>query len=158
MRLDLALTLLLATGPAFAEDCPAPPDNLAERAEVLAAIRAAPDEGSARVLTNRLWALWSAAPDGKAQALLDRGKERRAAYDFDAAREALDALVAYCPDYAEGWNQRAFVAFLRGDFATSLEDLDRAIELAPDHVAAMSGKALSLMSLGRHGRRTRRSP
>jgi tetratricopeptide (TPR) repeat protein len=81
--------------------------------------------------------------------LLDRGMERRASYDFLAAYEALDRLVAYCPDYAEGYNQRAFVSFLRQDFAAALADLDRALALSPDHVAALSGRALTLLGLGR---------
>ncbi|MEM9550428.1 MAG: tetratricopeptide repeat protein, partial [Pseudomonadota bacterium] len=60
-----------------------------------------------------------------------------------------DTLIAYCPNYAEGYNQRAFVQFLRGDFRSAVEDLDRALALSPRHIAAMSGKALSLMGLDR---------
>ena len=44
---------------------------------------------------------------------------------------------------------RAFVNFIRQDHATALEDLERALDLAPTHVAAMAGQALTLMSLGR---------
>ena len=62
----------------------------------------------------------------------------------------LDDLVAYCPDYAEGFNQRAFAAFLAEDYAAALTDLDMALAIMPDHVAALSGKALTLMGLGRH--------
>lgn len=143
--------ILLLTLPslALAESCPAVPDRSPDSAKVLDKIRAAPDEMSARLLTNDLWQIWAKAPDAKAQGLLDHGMERRAAYDFDAAIAAFDELTAYCPDYAEGYNQRAFVNFIRQDYATALEDLERALELAPDHVAAMAGQALTLMSLGR---------
>ncbi len=79
----------------------------------------------------------------------DRGIERREAYDFEAAYGALDELVSYCPEYAEGYNQRAFVQFLRADYASALEDLELALKLSPTHIAALSGKALSLMGLGR---------
>ena len=60
-----------------------------------------------------------------------------------------DLLIAYCPNYAEGYNQRAFVNYLRRDFARALVDLERALALSPRHVAAMSGRALSLYGLGR---------
>ncbi len=133
----------------FAEGCPAVPDRAPESAKVLDKIRAAPDEMSARLLTNELWSIWSEAPDEKAQKMLDHGMRSRAAYDFDAAIAAFDALTAYCPDYAEGYNQRAFVRFIQQDYATALEDLERALALAPTHVAAMAGQALTLMSLGR---------
>ncbi|APX90941.1 hypothetical protein BV394_03550 [Brevirhabdus pacifica] len=116
---------------------------------MLADIRGATNEMEARRLTNGLWEIWASAPDARAQRLLDEGMERRAMADLDAATSAFDRLVAYCPDYAEGYNQRAFVAFIRGDYATALEDLERAVARAPLHVAARSGMALSLMGLGR---------
>ncbi len=70
-------------------------------------------------------------------------------YDFDGAETILTALTKYCPDYAEGWNQRAFARFLRQDYNGALTDLDEALRLSPDHIAARSGKALTLMGLGR---------
>jgi tetratricopeptide (TPR) repeat protein len=73
---------------------------------------------------------------------------KRAAWDFLGAEEDFNALVAYCPEYAEGYNQRAFVSFLQQDFQAALPDLERAIALSPDHVAAMSGRALTLIGLG----------
>jgi Tfp pilus assembly protein PilF len=75
--------------------------------------------------------------------------ERRAAYDFARALAFFDELVGYCPDYAEGWNQRAFVHFLNGDHALALEDLEIALSLSPGHIAAKAGLALTLMNLGR---------
>ena len=39
------------------------------------------------------------------------------------ATDALDRLVEYCPNYAEGYNQRAFVSFLRQDFEAALVEL-----------------------------------
>ena len=149
MRHLLLILLLSAPGFATAQACPPVEDRSAQSEKVLARIRAAPDEASARLLTNALWEIWAKAPDAAAQEMLDRGMQRRAAYDFEAAIAAFDELVAYCPGYAEGYNQRAFVNFLREDYAVALEDLERALELAPEHVAAMAGQALTLMSLGR---------
>ncbi len=147
--LVLAFMLILPSA-ALADGCPPAQDRSAESEDVLRKIRAAPDEMSARLLTNELWSIWAAAPDARAQELLDRGMERRAAYDFEAAKSAFDELVAYCPDYAEGYNQRAFISFLRQDYGTALDDLERALELAPLHVAAMAGQALTLTRLGRN--------
>ena len=103
----------------------------------------------ATALMDRLWRTWTDAPDAAAQALLDDGMARREAYDFLGARDIFDELVNYCPDYAEGYNQRAFVSFLRQDYAAALYDLDMALAILPDHVAALSGKALTLMGLQR---------
>lgn len=146
-HLFLVMPLLIA-GSAWAE-CPAVPDLKDEMDGVLAAIREAPTEMDARTLMNDLWKLYTAAPDEPAQELLDRGMEARGSYDFLGAIDAFDRLVEYCPDYAEGYNQRAFVNFLRQDYAPALEDLERALERRPDHVPALAGKALTLMGLGR---------
>ena len=143
------LLLLIMAGTAHA-DCPPPPDIGAEEAQILLQIRDAETERDARLLSNELWGLWATAPDEASQALLDRGMTARAAYDFLSALDAFDRLVDYCPDYAEGYNQRAFVNFLREDFAKALVDLDEAIERRPTHVAAIAGKAMTLMALGRH--------
>lgn len=112
-------------------------------------IATADNETDAQRLSNALWEIWITAPDQTAQEILRRGMERRSGYDFAGALKDFDALVDYCPKYAEGYNQRAFVNFLRGDFELSLADLERAIEITPDHIGALSGRALALMELGR---------
>lgn len=140
---------LLAPGAALASDCPAAPDHSERIAHLIEDIRAAPNEMQARTISNRMWEIWADAPDEAAQAILDNGMSRRRAWDLLGALSEFDRLVAYCPDYAEGYNQRAFANFLRQDFAAALIDLDRALALSPNHVAAMSGRALTLMGLGR---------
>ena len=88
------------------------------------------------------------APDEAAQEVLNAGMARRDAYDFAGAIAEYDRLIKYCPDYAEGFNQRAYIHFLRGDHERALIDLDVALRLQPYHVAAQSGRALTLMNLG----------
>lgn len=149
MRRAIVLVIGLLAVPAGADTCPPAPDHGAELDRLFAQVQVAGTEIEAREITDRMWELWTDAPDAPAQRALDRGMERRVAHDFLAAQEEFDRLIAYCPDYAEGYNQRAFVSFLRQEFATALVDLDRALERSPRHVAALSGRALTLMALGR---------
>ncbi len=146
--ISISAALFLSTA-AWAETCPMAPDHDAALTDLITDIQAAQDEQTARAISNQMWERWTDAPDQQAQAILDRGMRMRSSYDFLGAIEEFDTLVAYCPEYAEGYNQRAFVNFLRQDFATALVDLDRALALSPRHIAAMSGKALTLMGLGR---------
>lgn len=139
----------IIASPALAEVCPSAPDHSARQDAVIAELQTAPGEAQARVLTEELWELWTDAPDAQAQALLDEGMRKRSGYDFLGSRDALDQLVEYCPDYAEGYNQRAFTSFLRQDFAAALYDLEQALAINPRHIAALSGKGLTLMGLGR---------
>ncbi len=129
--------------------CPPPPAIGAAEDALFAEVQAAENELQAESGSRGLWELWTRAPDSTAQELLDQGMAARASYDFLRAMEKFDRLVDYCPDYAEGYNQRAFVSFLREDFPAALADLDLALERSPRHVGALSGKALTLMGLGR---------
>ncbi|SFJ00917.1 tetratricopeptide repeat protein [Jannaschia pohangensis] len=144
----LAIIALTLGTPVLA-DCPAAPDITAQMDDLLAQMQTIETDREAREISNQMWEVWIEAPDDAAQTLLDEGMDRRAVYDLEGAVTAFDALVEYCPDYAEGYNQRAFANFLREDFATALPDLDRALELSPRHVAAMSGKGLTLIQMGR---------
>ncbi len=151
MRLcALALFLCaLSAPPSWADTCPPAPDRSDELAALFTQARNATSESAARPISREMWAIWADAPDRLAQTMLDDGMRRREAFDFDAATAAFDALVTYCPDYAEGYNQRAFVAFLREDYASALRDLDAALDRSPNHVAALSGKALTLFGMDR---------
>ncbi len=145
-----SILLCFAVAPAFAETCPPVADNSERIAEIVVELGLARGEGDARVLTQELWEIWTYAPDEIAQALLDEGMSRRASYDFLGARDALNRLIEYCPAYAEGYNQRAFAHYLSQNFEAALVDLDRTLEIVPNHIAALSGKALTLMGLGRN--------
>lgn len=144
----LAVFILLALAQSALADCPAAPDHVAAVDDLLAETREAGSEAEARASANKLWELWTDAPDEIAQSMLDRGMARRRGADFLGALADLDRLVNYCPEYAEGYNQRAFVNFLRRDYVPALADLNRTLELAPNHVAALSGKALTLLGMG----------
>lgn len=147
---QIFFALVVGAGPAFAS-CPASPDIKADLDVLIARIHDAPNDMAAREVSGEMWQLWLKAPDAAAQEVLDQGMRRRAQYDFVGAIKAYDALTDYCPDYAEGYNQRAFVYFLAGDYEKALVDLDRALTLSPRHVGAQSGRALTLMNLGRLG-------
>lgn len=144
----LAICLLISPS-AQAADCPPVPDRAAEFDALLADLQAAKGEAQARDISARMWDIWTAAPDALAQSLLDRGMGLRGAGDYAGSAAVLDDLIAYCPDYAEGWNQRAFARFLERDFDAALADLDAALALSPRHVGALSGRALTLLGLGR---------
>lgn len=145
---SLSVSLLLIAGFAAAETCPASPNHVAALNGLLSDLQAAKNEMAARLISNDMWAFWTDAPDDDAQVLLDRGMHRRAAWDLEAAIADFDALIQYCPHYAEGYNQRAFSRFLARDFTAALADLDRAIVLSPAHIGAISGRAMTLIALG----------
>ncbi|HUF57318.1 MAG TPA: hypothetical protein VMM55_12240 [Thermohalobaculum sp.] len=136
-----------AAGPDGAAEAEAPAP--ADREALFAALAAAATEAEAREIEGALWEFWLTAPDPEAQALLDRALDRRRWGDLEAAIEALDQLIAGWPDYAEGWNQRATVRFLRGEDDLSLADVAETLRREPRHFGALAGKALILIRQGR---------
>jgi tetratricopeptide (TPR) repeat protein len=150
MRRFLPLLIALLPLPAAGE-CPAQDEAAlaAERAPLFEALQSAPTEMQGREIADRIWRSWHRAPDATAQDLLDTGMRRIRISDYAEAERVFSELVAYCPDYPEGYNQRAFARFLAGDLDGALEDLDRAIELEPRHFGALAGRGLALLRQGR---------
>jgi len=143
------LAVLLMCLPALAVACPPLPDRGAEKDRLHAQLLAARTEMQGRAIGGQLWRIWATAPDATSQDLLDRGQARIRQADYASAEEILTELIAYCPDYAEGWNQRAFARFLRQDYGRALEDIAVALDLEPRHFGALSGRAVTLIAMGR---------
>lgn len=151
MRLSLCLAVIAApflSTPALAA-CPQPPDVRQEMLNLVENANAAKTFMEGRRVSGQMWLVWLRAPDAQAQNLLDEGMSRRDITDFVGALERYNELVAYCPTYAEGWNQRAYIHYLQQNYEEALVDLDVAIDLQPLHVAAQSGRALTLLKMGR---------
>ena len=120
----------LLAAPAFAE-CPANPDISSKEASLYAQIQALPTGLGAAPLNGELWSLWTMAPDDTAQEMLDDGMEAMRLGDFGYATLRLEELISYCPDYAEGYNQLAFVHYLNLRFEPALERLKEAEVRSP---------------------------
>lgn len=149
-RLILAApALVLSFAVAANAACPEPEDVREEMLGLIAKSNGVKNAMDGRRVSDEMWLVWLRAPDDAAQAMLDEGMRRRDVFDFAGALEAFDRLAEYCPSYAEGFNQRAFVHYLRGEHDKALVDLDIALGLQPYHIAAQAGRALTLMNLGR---------
>ena len=146
MKYSIILSFLAV--PAFA-DCPVGTDYSEEIVQIVGQMQSAPDEVTARVLSAQMWDIWLDAPDELAQSMLDDGLALLQMGDHMNSRAELGELINYCPDYPEGYNQRAFAAFLQGDYVAALADLDIAIALQPVHLGALTGKVLTLIALER---------
>lgn len=147
----IAVLALVSPLAVTAQGCPANPDIEVELDGLFAQVQAAETDQQARALTGAFWALWTKAPDPLAQDLLDEGMAQLRVADFDRAEKALTTLIKRCPNFAEGYNQRAYLNYLRQDFAAALPDLDKALALQPRHTGALTGKSLTLVAMGRPG-------
>ena len=112
------------------------------------ALKAAPDEASAKHVEARIWALWLQTPSDTAALLMMRAKAAMDAQQIDVALKLLDAVVKLRPDYVEGWNRRATLYYLQNDYAHSLEDIEQVLVREPRHFGALAGLGMIMQDLG----------
>lgn len=120
------------------DDAPARAQRLDE---LFARLRAAKAEGEADEIVSRIWELWQQSGDGR----LDAAMHQAILLMGQAPAQALpilDDIVAKKPSWAEGWNKRATVLYLMGEYDRSLADIDRVLALEPRHFGALSGIGL----------------
>lgn len=127
---------------------PPRPDHGRDVGFLLGALKAAPDEASAKAIANRILTLWLASGSDTADLLMGRAKTAADAKDLDLALQLLDAVVDLKPDYAEGWNRRATIHFLKKDIGRSLADLRQALAHEPRHFGAWAGLGMILHDIG----------
>src|SRR6202163_2338213 len=90
---------------------------------LLGALKAAPDEASAKHVEARIWAIWMQTPSDTAALLMVRAKAAMDAQKLDVALKLLDAVIKLRPDYVEAWNRRATGYYLQNDYTHSLQGI-----------------------------------
>jgi len=106
---------------------------------LFAVLKTAKDQDEGDVIVADIWKVWlqsgSADMDGRMEQVI----KLMAHGLLQHAREALDEIVAAAPQWAEGWNKRATVLFLMGEYDRSLADIERVLALEPRHFGALAG-------------------
>jgi tetratricopeptide (TPR) repeat protein len=96
-----------------------------------------------------LWAVWFRADTPEHNRLLEQVRDLIRREQLDGALALAARLIAKAPNFAEAYNQRAFVYFLQGRFAESAEDCRRVIKRNPYHIGAIEGLAKCQLGLNR---------
>jgi 4-hydroxy-4-methyl-2-oxoglutarate aldolase len=108
-------------------------------APVLLRTLADPDEVVRALAEHSVWQVWSRSGDAETDHLLQMGIEQMSRHDGAAAAQTFSAVIQRRPDFAEGWNKRATVYFLMGEYQKSLQDCDEVMKRNPSHFGALSG-------------------
>lgn len=109
---------------------------------------------SATVASNaesKIWEIWVRHDDRQTQQRLGEGI---VAMDGNP-RKALsifNEIVEEVPDFAEGWNKRATLYYLFGDYAASERDIEKTLALEPRHFGALSGLGLVYLAQGEYAK------
>ncbi len=112
------------------------------------ALKAAPDEASAKHVEARIWSIWLQTPSDTTALLMTRVKAAMDAKNPDVAIKLLDAVIKLHPDYIEGWNRRATLYYLKNDYTRSLQDIEQVLAREPRHFGALAGLGMIMQELG----------
>lgn len=138
------IALLMSVTSVFSADVSE--ENRLDR--LFAQLKNAETEIEARQAANQIDILWRNAFGETAHLLLSRADDAIADQDFSLALDVLDQLIALEPEFAEAWNRRATVFYLKDDYGHSLADIAVALSLEPRHFGALTGLGLMLEDLG----------
>jgi tetratricopeptide (TPR) repeat protein len=92
--------------------------------------------------------IWMDSGSDTVDLLMARAGSAIQAEDHGLALDLLDVVVVLEPSFAEGWNRRATVHYMKEDFGKSLVDIERTLALEPRHWGALSGLAIIQRRLG----------
>jgi len=112
------------------------------------ALKAAPDDATAKAIEERIWTVWAASRSDTTNLLMTRVKTAVEAKDLDLAVKLLDSIVKIKPDYVEGWNRRATIFYMRKDYGRALNDIREVLKREPRHFGALAGFGLILQDIG----------
>ena len=125
-----------------------PKDHIHGLDFLFGALKAAPDEESAKHVEARIRALWSQTSSDTTVLLMQRAKVAMDARQLEIALKLLDAVLKLHPDYIEGWNRRATLYYMQNDFQHSLEDIEQVLIREPRHFGALAGLGKIMQELG----------
>ena len=94
-----------------------------------------------------MWQVWSRSGDATIDRLFETGVAQMQASQGDEAVETFSEIIRRRPDFAEGWNKRATVYYLMGEYQKSLADCDEVMKRNPYHFGALSGYGMIYMQL-----------
>ncbi|MFT5658140.1 MAG: tetratricopeptide (TPR) repeat protein [Gammaproteobacteria bacterium] len=116
---------------------------------MFASLKTATNEKDARQIESAIWQLWFNPDNLEIKRMMSTIMTTRQAGNYDAAIQLLNELIDSYPDYSEGWNQRATIYFLMGDFDKSVLDVAQTLKREPRHFGAYAGLAIILWQQGK---------
>tara|TARA_Y100001960_G_scaffold220978_2_gene231199 strand:- start:1680 stop:2219 length:540 start_codon:yes stop_codon:yes gene_type:complete len=97
------------------------------------------DGNEAHLVMKMIWRLWSESGSRTVDFLFTRGVQAMNQKRFDTSLAMFNSVVEIDPEFSEGWNARATLHYIMGNYENSIRDIDRTLALEPRHWGALSG-------------------
>ena len=124
--------------PANAKD-----DHVLELNKLFTQLKSIGDPADAREVEDRIWKLWTTHPSEKTLTdLLAKGSGYMMQNQLTSAHNVFSKVIELDPNWAEGWNKRATVLYMIGDYQGSQNDINKVLNLEKRHFGALAGQGL----------------
>ncbi len=105
-------------------------------------------ERSNQTLETLIWSIWTQNDDPDLSTTMQNGINAMSVHGFSKALKSFTNLIEKAPEFAEGWNKRATLYYLMGQFDSSMRDVQKVLVLEPRHFGALSGMGLIFLQSG----------
>ena len=111
-------------------------------------LKASTDASDATVIEGLIWRIWIHRGIDEIDQKMALGIVAMGNGNLQESLSYFDEVVRSDPDFAEGWNKRATVYYMLGNFEASVADIKRTLALEPRHFGALSGMGLIYDAIG----------
>ena len=94
-----------------------------------------------------LWAAWCRSGNSEADRLFRAGVDAMQNRKLEEAEALFGRVIELLPAFAEGWNKRATVRYMRKNFKGAIADCQETLARNANHFGAASGQGLCHMSV-----------
>ena len=123
-------------------------DRNAELNQLFNQLKKSENASTAYEIEIKIWNIWSTHPiQKKLTDLLAAGSNLMSKGELELAYNIFSKIIETAPEWDEGWNKRATVLYLMGEYLDSLSDIKEVLRLEGRHFGALSGQALVQIKL-----------
>ena len=127
----------------FAQSASAADKQISELNNLFDQLKASINLEEAKKVEDKIWQLWTTHPsEDTLTELLAKGSEYMMQNQLTSAHNVFSKVIELDPKWAEGWNKRATVLYMMGNFELSQKDIDMVLSLEKRHFGALSGQGL----------------
>jgi tetratricopeptide (TPR) repeat protein len=134
----LGMVYLAGISSAMAESVSSQNDQ--ELQKLFSQLETAPDSDAAELVISQIWNRWmNTSGDTTTNEMMERGTYYMQMGELSLAEGIFTKVINDHPDYAEAWNKRATVRFMRQNWRGSEADIAEVLSREPKHFGALSG-------------------
>jgi tetratricopeptide (TPR) repeat protein len=97
-----------------------------------------------------LWSAWCRSGDHETDRLFRAGVDAMQTRRLEESEDLFTRVIQRQPDFAEGWNKRATVRYLRENYRGSILDCQETLARNRNHFGAASGQGLCHISIAEY--------